>query len=77
MIESPETPSQDPLRPIAIEDVVSGEFDQEAEGIISPILTKRVLPPQAESPKLHKVLAQAGRLTFGNGATYSGRAYLG
>ena len=60
MIDSPETPSQDPLRPIAIEDVVSGEFDQEAEGSISPILTKRVLPPQAESPKLHKVLAQAG-----------------
>ena len=60
MIESPETPSQDPLRPIAIEDVVSGEFDQEAESNISPLLTKRVLPPQAESPKLHKVLAQAG-----------------
>ncbi len=60
MIESPETPSQDPLRPIAIEDVVSGEFDQEAESTISPLLTKRVLPPQAESPKLHKVLAQAG-----------------
>jgi len=60
MNETPETPSQDPLRPIAIEDVVSGEFDQEAEGIISPLLTKRVLPPQAESPKLHKVLAQAG-----------------
>ena len=39
MIESPETPSQDPLRPIAIEDVVSGEFDQEAEGSISPILS--------------------------------------
>ena len=60
MIESPETPSQDPLRPIAIEDVVSGEFDQEAESNISPLLTKRVLPPLAESPKLHKVLAQAG-----------------
>lgn len=60
MIESPELPSQDPLRPIAIEDVVSGEFDQEAEGVISPLLTKRVLLPQAESPKLHKVLAQAG-----------------
>ena len=60
MIETPETPSQDPLRPIAIEDVVSGEFDQESEDSISPILTKRVLPPQAESPKLHKVLAQAG-----------------
>jgi hypothetical protein len=48
MIETPETPSQDPLRPIAIEDVVSGEFDQESEDSISPILTKRVLPPQAE-----------------------------
>jgi len=58
--ELPELPSQDPLRPIAIEDVVSGQFDQEAEGVISPLLTKRVLPPQAESPKLHKVLAQAG-----------------
>jgi 23S rRNA pseudouridine2605 synthase len=60
MNESSETPSQDPLRPIAIEDVVSGEFDQEAEGVVSPLITKRVLPPQAESPKLHKVLAQAG-----------------
>jgi 23S rRNA pseudouridine2605 synthase len=40
--------------------VVSGEFDQEADGVISPLITKRVLPPQAESPKLHKVLAQAG-----------------
>jgi 23S rRNA pseudouridine2605 synthase len=60
MNESPETPSEDPLRPIAIEDVVSGAFDQLAEGVISPMLTKRVLPPQAESPKLHKVLAQAG-----------------
>jgi 23S rRNA pseudouridine2605 synthase len=55
----PET-DHDIFRPIAIEDVVSGQFDQEAEGIISPLLTKRVLPPQTESPKLHKVLAQAG-----------------
>ncbi len=60
MNESSETPSQDPLRPIAFEDVVSGEFDQEAEGVVSPLMTKRVLAPQAESPKLHKVLAQAG-----------------
>ena len=60
MTDSPELPTQDPFRPIAIEDVVSGEFDQEAEGVISPLLTKRVLAPQAESPKLHKVLAQAG-----------------
>ncbi len=52
--------SQDVFKPIGIEDVVSGQFDQEAEGVISPLITKRVLAPQAESPKLHKVLAQAG-----------------
>lgn len=51
---------KDALRPIAMEDVVSGHFDHSAEGVISPLLTKRVLAPQAESPKLHKVLAQAG-----------------
>ena len=51
---------EDAFRPIAIEDVVSGHFDQSAEGVISPLITKRVLAPQAESPKLHKVLAQAG-----------------
>ena len=50
----------DIFRPIAMEDVVSGQFDQSAEGLASPLLTKRVLAPQAESPKLHKVLAQAG-----------------
>ena len=40
-------------------DVVSGQFDADEE---SPDLAplKRVLAPQAESPKLHKVLAQAG-----------------
>jgi 23S rRNA pseudouridine2605 synthase len=52
--------TQDVLKPIAIEDVVSGQFDQDADGVISPLMTKRVLAPQAESPKLHKVLAQAG-----------------
>lgn len=50
----------DVFKPIAIEDVVSGQFDQAADGVVSPLLTKRVLAPQAESPKLHKVLAQAG-----------------
>jgi 23S rRNA pseudouridine2605 synthase len=50
----------DVFKPIGIEDVVSGQFDQAAEGVISPLITKRVLAPQAESPKLHKVLAQAG-----------------
>ena len=52
--------SNDVFKPIGIEDVVSGQFDQAAEGVLSPLLTKRVLAPQAESPKLHKVLAQAG-----------------
>lgn len=44
---------------IRFEDVVSGQFDAEetAEGG-APL--KRVLLPQPESPKLHKVLAQAG-----------------
>ncbi len=41
------------------EDVVSGVFDadEESEETVSP---KRVLLPQVETPKLHKVLAQAG-----------------
>ncbi|MBK9440929.1 MAG: rRNA pseudouridine synthase [Comamonadaceae bacterium] len=44
---------------IRFEDVVSGRFDAEVIKVelSSP---KRVLPPQPESPKLHKVLAQAG-----------------
>ncbi len=44
---------------IRFEDVVSGQFDADEE---SPdvALPKRVLAPQAETPKLHKVLAQAG-----------------
>jgi 23S rRNA pseudouridine2605 synthase len=41
------------------EDVVAGTLDaDEASDIVLP--AKRVLLPQAESPKLHKVLAQAG-----------------
>ncbi len=60
MNDSPDQPDEDILRPVGFEDVVSGQFDQEAEGLVSPLITKRVLPPQAESPKLHKVLAQAG-----------------
>ena len=41
------------------DDVVSGRFDdEEAEVPAQP--TKRVLAPQVEAPKLHKVLAQAG-----------------
>ncbi len=44
---------------IQFADVVSGQFDADED---SPdvALAKRVLAPQAETPKLHKVLAQAG-----------------
>lgn len=38
--------------------VVSGEFDVEAPA--APLPAKRVLQPQPDSPKLHKLLAQAG-----------------
>ncbi len=44
--------------PVAIDDVLSGRFDDEAAAPAGP--PKRVLLPQPESPKLHKVLAQAG-----------------
>lgn len=44
---------------IRFEDVVSGLFDtQESSQTKTPL--KRVLLPQLDSPKLHKVLAQAG-----------------
>ena len=44
--------------PVAFDDLLSGRFDQEASAPAEP--SKRVLLPQAEQPKLHKVLAQAG-----------------
>lgn len=47
---------------IRFDDVVSGEFDQDddvPDGSLAPQL-KRVLAPQPDAPKLHKVLAQAG-----------------
>jgi 23S rRNA pseudouridine2605 synthase len=51
------------LQPAAPEsrfdEVVSGQFDADQESA-EPIAVKRVLAPQAETPKLHKVLAQAG-----------------
>ncbi len=51
-----------PVDPIRFADVVSGQFDadggDEADGDDDP--GKRVLSPQADTPKLHKVLAQAG-----------------
>lgn len=40
-------------------DVVSGALDA-AEDSAEAVVAKRVLQPEAESPKLHKVLAQAG-----------------
>ncbi len=62
------TPSEEPLAMpqtsvptseiIRFEDVVSGNFDAEESKEGAPL--KRVLLPQPESPKLHKVLAQAG-----------------
>ncbi len=43
---------------VRFEDVITGAFD--ADESVSDIATKRVLAPQPETPKLHKVLAQAG-----------------
>jgi 23S rRNA pseudouridine2605 synthase len=40
-------------------DVINGQFDADEEDI-GVLPAKRVLAPQPESPKLHKVLAQAG-----------------
>jgi 23S rRNA pseudouridine2605 synthase len=40
-------------------DILSGQFDADEE-IAEVIAPKRVLQPMAETPKLHKVLAQAG-----------------
>ena len=45
---------------VAIDDVLSGRFDAEADGADADSSPKRVLLPQPEQPKLHKVLAQAG-----------------
>lgn len=52
------TRSDVPEQPVAFDDVVSGRFDAEADAPAA--LPKRVLLPQPEQPKLHKVLAQAG-----------------
>jgi 23S rRNA pseudouridine2605 synthase len=52
------TPAAAPAT-IRFEDVVTGQFDADEEDV-AVSLPKRVLLPQAESPKLHKVLAQAG-----------------
>ncbi|MEY3611745.1 MAG: Ribosomal large subunit pseudouridine synthase, partial [Pseudomonadota bacterium] len=50
-----------PYKAIDLADVVSGQFDvEDATEDVSQDLGKRVLAPQTDSPKLHKVLAQAG-----------------
>ena len=51
--------NQPPASEHLFQEVVSGEFDALLEDEAAAP-TKRVLPPQAETPKLHKVLAQAG-----------------
>lgn len=45
--------------PVRFEDVITGRFDAEEEAPDTGA-AKRVLAPQPETPKLHKVLAQAG-----------------
>ncbi|MDP1894339.1 MAG: pseudouridine synthase [Hydrogenophaga sp.] len=56
-VRSPQPQPQ--VQVLQFDDVVSGVFDAEQEMDL-PLPPKRVLAPQAESPKLHKVLAQAG-----------------
>src|SRR5690606_18457784 len=58
--EEPAAPAAEAAAPaVRFEDVISGRFDAEEEaGDAAP--PKRVLLPQPEQPKLHKVLAQAG-----------------
>ena len=58
----PEHTPSDELEAIRFDDVISGQFDQDddsVEATTAPQL-KRVLAPQPDAPKLHKVLAQAG-----------------
>ncbi|MDP4614504.1 MAG: pseudouridine synthase [Limnohabitans sp.] len=56
----PSTPAT-PYKAIDLAAVVSGQFDDEdAAEEVAQDLGKRVLAPQIDSPKLHKVLAQAG-----------------
>lgn len=58
---TPKPVSQPPLvaSDSRFDEVVSGQFDADQESA-EPIPVKRVLAPQPETPKLHKVLAQAG-----------------
>jgi len=51
--------SKHPPAALRFEDVVTGRFDAD-ENDVALEMPKRVLLPQPETPKLHKVLAQAG-----------------
>ena len=57
----PSSTNQGPeaAKPDVFQDVVSGRFDDEDGQGAAPAI-KRVLAPQVQAPKLHKVLAQAG-----------------
>ena len=56
---APAAPRAPKSEALSFDEVVSGVFDAEQE-LEQPLPTKRVLQPEADSPKLHKVLAQAG-----------------
>ena len=45
------------MKGVRLDDLVSGTFDQDQD---RPDTAKRVLSPEPEAPKLHKVLAQSG-----------------
>ena len=51
--------SDEPVAVLAFDDIIAGALDGE-DAPDAPGFPKRVLPPQPELPKLHKVLAQAG-----------------
>lgn len=55
----PRAAANGPAPAYRFEDVVTGQFDAD-EADVALELPKRVLSPQPESPKLHKILAQAG-----------------
>jgi 23S rRNA pseudouridine2605 synthase len=48
------------IQPSPFLDIISGQFDAEDSGVMDEPVAKRVLAPQLETPKLHKVLAQSG-----------------
>ena len=65
--EAAQPPREAPNATVLFADVISGHYDEDvtvetltadADGIAEP--GKRVLRPEAEAPKLHKVLAQSG-----------------